>query len=572
MAEPRIEIVIAAQAQQFKQELDAVQARLAKLEGAVSGTGQKIRKNFTKNTNQAQNALRDFSRVVQDAPFGIIGVGNNIQELAGSFGFLVRSSGGVKAAFAGLAGALSGPGGLILLVSAVTTVLTVLERRGGFTENKIKDLSDAVDGLNESFSRLQSIASLELDIAKLSGGDVELQTQNLIRLIEAQQFQNQEKIRELELVRDNIKAIRLQKTALGGLSELLKTGIQNVWSDIKRDVSTVAAIAIVGANELAKTLGIIEGLEGFDQPDKTVSEEEKELNDLITGQKEKQLEFTKKILELQKSLNKETKDTKDKGIDQGKLFGLLDTLDADAEFEKLSQGFADVFAEASKLPPIIPPDPSEFRLFWDSLSAIAEEGSFAVQQSFQKILDQEAWIQRLQEAKEDLNEGINELFVDTIAGGVSDLVGSVTSAIANGENVFAAAGQSLLKTFSKFLTQYGTQLITYGKLTVAKGNLDIAARAGGPFAVAAGLAAIKVGIAAAAAGAALGALANSGLFGAGGAGGVSATGGGSTSVQAPSFAPSEQVVVFEIAGEKLIGVLDNTYSRNNRLSGSTVRR
>ena len=57
MAEPRIEIVIAAQAQQFKDELDAVQARLAKLEGAVQGTGQKIRKNFTKNTRSEEHTV-----------------------------------------------------------------------------------------------------------------------------------------------------------------------------------------------------------------------------------------------------------------------------------------------------------------------------------------------------------------------------------------------------------------------------------------------------------------------------------------------------------------------------------
>ena len=112
MAEPTIEIIIAARADEFKRELDQVRRRVASLEGALGKGTQRGVKNFTKSTNQAQNALRDFSRVVQDAPFGIIGVGNNIQELAGSFGFLVRSTGGVRAAIGGVIGALSGPGGI----------------------------------------------------------------------------------------------------------------------------------------------------------------------------------------------------------------------------------------------------------------------------------------------------------------------------------------------------------------------------------------------------------------------------------------------------------------------------
>ncbi len=177
----------------------------------------------------------------------------------------------------------------------------------------------------------------------------------------------------------------------------------------------------------------------------------------------------------------------------------------------------------------------------------------------------------LEVLKEQFEEQLVQLDADLIASGVNDLFGSVAQAVASGGNVLGAAAQSLLKTFGQFLTKYGTLLITYGKLTAAKGKLDIASKLGGPPAIAAGLAAIKIGIAATAAGAAISALASSGLFGAGGAGGVSSSGGGSTSVQSPSFAPSEQVVVFRIAGQDLVGVLENYDRANNRVSGSRVR-
>lgn len=75
-------------------------------------------------TGQGSTALTDFSRIIQDSPFGIIGIGNNITQLADSFGNLVKASGGVGPAFKSLFSAATGFGGIALAISAITSALT----------------------------------------------------------------------------------------------------------------------------------------------------------------------------------------------------------------------------------------------------------------------------------------------------------------------------------------------------------------------------------------------------------------------------------------------------------------
>ena len=68
-------------------------------------------------------ALTSFSQVVQDAPFGIRGVANNIQQLTMQMGHLSTNAGGVKNALKSMVGALAGPAGILLAVSLVTTLM-----------------------------------------------------------------------------------------------------------------------------------------------------------------------------------------------------------------------------------------------------------------------------------------------------------------------------------------------------------------------------------------------------------------------------------------------------------------
>lgn len=84
----------------------------------------------SKATANGANTLTQFSRIAQDAPYGIIGIGNNLTATAESFGYLAKSSGGAGNALKAVGASLLGPGGLILAFSVVTSGLTYMAQQG----------------------------------------------------------------------------------------------------------------------------------------------------------------------------------------------------------------------------------------------------------------------------------------------------------------------------------------------------------------------------------------------------------------------------------------------------------
>lgn len=85
---------------------------------------------LSKRTADGSNALTQFSRIAQDAPFGIQGIGNNITATVEAFGHLQKSTGSTGAALKAVASSMLGSGGILLAVSLVTTGLTYMAQNG----------------------------------------------------------------------------------------------------------------------------------------------------------------------------------------------------------------------------------------------------------------------------------------------------------------------------------------------------------------------------------------------------------------------------------------------------------
>src|SRR5687768_2926614 len=117
MATEKLEIQVSA-------DVKNAVAGMDKLNKSINKTASELPK-LNQATGQSTQALTNFSRVVQDAPFGIIGVANNIDPLIQSFIGLKRETGSAKAAFAALGSSLIGGGGLALAVSLVTSGLVL---------------------------------------------------------------------------------------------------------------------------------------------------------------------------------------------------------------------------------------------------------------------------------------------------------------------------------------------------------------------------------------------------------------------------------------------------------------
>jgi hypothetical protein len=153
MANPRIEVEIGANVAGLTAGVNTATGQLDKLGQAAQKTAPQVQK-LTQATSGYNAIGVDFARIVQDAPFGIIGVGNNITQLAGSFQVLKNQTGStstaLKSAFASI---FSSSNALILGISLLTTAFTILQQKGFFkSEQDAKSLDEALKEYQETLT------------------------------------------------------------------------------------------------------------------------------------------------------------------------------------------------------------------------------------------------------------------------------------------------------------------------------------------------------------------------------------------------------------------------------------
>lgn len=160
MANPRIEVEIGANVVGLTTGVNTATGQLDKLGKAAQATAPQVQK-LTQATQGYNSVGVDFARIVQDAPFGIIGVGNNITQLASSFQTLKNTTGSTSAALkSAFASIFSSGNALILGISLLTTAFTILQQKGFFkTEEDAKSLDEA---LKEYQDTLTGVAAATL--------------------------------------------------------------------------------------------------------------------------------------------------------------------------------------------------------------------------------------------------------------------------------------------------------------------------------------------------------------------------------------------------------------------------
>ena len=218
--------------------LGATQARITALSTPTQGFAKGLGAIAVKAPN-ATNTLTNFGRVIQDAPFGIIGIANNIDPLIESFGRLSKSTGSTGGALKALGGALLGPAGIALGVSAVTSALIAFGPQ----------IADALSGVS-AFEKALNEAS--------TAGFVAFKTAQ----IEFSKFAT--------VLNDGNSSITQQKQAFDGLnSSLSKYGLEltsisafqkeseeigKKFAQIKANEAKVLALAAVAATKYAESI------------------------------------------------------------------------------------------------------------------------------------------------------------------------------------------------------------------------------------------------------------------------------------------------------------------------------
>jgi hypothetical protein len=180
---------------QLKKSTDTTQiANLQRSIGNLQGTINNISTamgNTAKRSGDATQSLVNLSRVAQDAPYGFIGIANNINPLLESFQRLQKESGSTGNALKSLAGGLIGAGGLGLAVGIASSLLVVYSKEiADFFKSptdKLKEFREELKKTNQEVYKIvgeiQANRSVGLNLVNIvTGGNPTQQAEALKRL------------------------------------------------------------------------------------------------------------------------------------------------------------------------------------------------------------------------------------------------------------------------------------------------------------------------------------------------------------------------------------------------------
>lgn len=568
----KLEVEIGANIKELESKLSKAQKDLTKF----SSTTDKNLDKFTKSSSNAtkgidklgkgaisgSSAMTSFNRTIQDAPFGLMGVSNNITNLTEQFGYLKAKTGSSGSALKAMLKDLKGFGGISFGISLATSLLLVFGDKIFKTKDGVKELRKAQEDLTKSLD--DYIFGLEsVEQARLKGtqsAQKELLTLKVLKSTVEDTTKSTSKrngaINELrKIYPDYLSSLsdeEIKNGSLTGIYDELTTSIlkraratasSNMIIKNSTQLITLESKLLAKQNEIAKQKIVLDakdtasnrrkkssGLAGEIEKLNKLREEE---NALI-GQKTN-LELAN--IDLEQNIDLSASISGSVGSEEGgKIRERVNSIYSDLKSvtDENIQGFNESLLEN----PIKLMDATMSQFDIDALTFQTRLALFA------------------EETKNILNNGIQD--------GFADFGASIGNAIGNGTNILEAAGASLLGTLGGIMVKYGKLAIAFG---IASEAVSQAFK--NPFG--GGLGAIAGGIALVAVGSALSSFAssNSGSSStssnATSSGGTSSFSGGSSS--GFSSGSGSNTVVFEIAGNKLVGVLSETLRRNRSLGG-----
>ena len=126
-------------------EINYLNNSIKTLNTTISNLGQQMNK-VGRPAADATNALGNLSRVAQDAPYGFIGIANNLNPLLESFQRLSKESGSAGGALKAMVSGLTGPAGIGIALGVVSSLVVA------FGDDIGKFITEKMQGLGEAFT------------------------------------------------------------------------------------------------------------------------------------------------------------------------------------------------------------------------------------------------------------------------------------------------------------------------------------------------------------------------------------------------------------------------------------
>jgi len=176
-----IEIPIGAPLGQLDKDLKGAESKLKGFAAEASKSAGVLGGAVVKGSNSAAFALTNLGRVAQDAPFGFIGIQNNLNPLLESFQRLKAETGGTGSALKALGSSLIGPAGLGIALSVVSAGILFYQQ---YQQRANKEVTVAKKVTDEDINSLNQV-----DQARLKGGQSAVSELTTIKLL-YDQYQN----------------------------------------------------------------------------------------------------------------------------------------------------------------------------------------------------------------------------------------------------------------------------------------------------------------------------------------------------------------------------------------------
>jgi len=486
----------------FINQIKNGQANLVNFDGSLTKIQPKLSK-LSIGSNQAAFALTNLGRVAQDAPFGFIGIQNNLNPLLESFQRLKAETGSASSAFKALASGLTGAGGIGLALSVVSSlylVYTEYSRKASKAdEEKAKNTKSAKEALDEYIKTLS--ASNQALVKGQQDAQKEIITLNQLYFASRNlQLPLSERIKAAKALQEQypqtFKNFTAEEIALGKASgaykqlaidilavakasartdilvsnekeiiqlslkkKLLEDNLKSQKEEDARQLKQAKSINIGGGSIIGTTNSTSDLERAANQLTKTknLNQQIKDLGNQI-------------VIKRRESLGIETEITKEQvkqqsvvsitGIDTTKLKEVKETIKQGYQLAKSFQGDIKLGNLGDPTAQIIQVKPIEQAV--SALDRLRASFGYTDDELIDFVSSYGVSLSQLETMTIDFNDKLSGILNNGIISTFGNLGSAIGSALANGTSVAEAAGQSLLSSLGGILTQLGELAIATG--------------------------------------------------------------------------------------------------------------